>query len=280
MMALAALGKHRQADRRQGAKHRQSSDGPVLFWGIHPVLEALRVRPHDVHEIYLHKQKAGAKCAEIIRLAQLHQVKLHPDPELFARKIRKASLEQAVHQGVLAIGNPFAAVTLAELLARVATPPPACLAPSVLLALDNIQDPHNMGAIVRTGFAAGVAGIVVPKDRSAPLNGTVVKASAGALLHVDICRVANLVAALQQMKREGVWLFGTVKDAPASLYQADFSTPVCIVIGGEEKGLRPLVREQCDFLVSIPMRPGIDSLNAATAAAIVLFEIFRQRIRK
>jgi 23S rRNA (guanosine2251-2'-O)-methyltransferase len=125
--------------------------------------------------------------------------------------------------------------------------------------------------------SAGVTKIILPKDRAAHVTGTVVKASAGAVFHVDVCRVTNLVTALDALKDEGIWVFGTAKDAPLTIYKADFTVPACLVIGNEEKGLRPRVRDHCDMLVTIPMQGKLDSLNASVATGVVLFEIVRQR---
>ena len=145
---------------------------------------------------------------------------------------------------------------------------------------DGVDEAGTYAGHEEQGGDAGVTGIIIAKDRSAPLRGAVAKASAGAIAHLRVCQVTNLPAALQQLKKAGLWVFGTTKDANLSLYDADFNGPLCLVMGSEEKGLRPLVRKQCDFLVSIPMQGGLDSLNASTAAAVVLFEIVRQRIQR
>jgi 23S rRNA (guanosine2251-2'-O)-methyltransferase len=149
--------------------------------------------------------------------------------------------------------------------------------PPFLLALDSIQDPHNLGAIIRSAVAAGVNGIILPKDRSASITGAVIKVSAGSVFHINICRVTNLVSSFKVLKENGIWIFGATKDASQPIYDMDLTVPACLVIGSEGKGLRPLVADQCDLNVAIPMQSSLDSLNASVAAGIILFEIVRQR---
>ena len=148
-----------------------------------------------------------------------------------------------------------------------------------IVACDTIQDPHNLGAIIRSAHAAGVNQLIVTRDRSAPLGGTAAKASAGALAKVQICQVTNLAEALKRLKEAGAWIFGAVKETGArSIYQTDFNLPACLVVGNEGSGIRPLVQRHCDVLVSIPMVGEIDSLNSSVAAAVILFEMLRQSL--
>ncbi|MFH0812856.1 MAG: 23S rRNA (guanosine(2251)-2'-O)-methyltransferase RlmB, partial [Pseudomonadota bacterium] len=137
--------------------------------------------------------------------------------------------------------------------------------------------PRNFGAIVRTANTVGVHGIIVPKHRSAPANQLVAKAAAGALAYTSVCRVQNLVSVIEQLKKEGIWVVGTAEDAGQSLYAFDFNLDLALVIGSEGKGMHSLVRHHCDFLISIPSRGEIPSLNASVAAAVVLYEAIRQR---
>lgn len=238
-----------------------------IIYGIHPVLEALRLRPDGVLEIVVLESKAGGKTQEVLDLAREKR-----RPIRFAATLPDPGKGQAVlHQGVMARLKPLPTLGLEELLSKIrprATP--------LLVALDSIQDPHNLGAIIRSAAAAGADGIILPRDRTAPLSGTAVKASAGAVSHVDICRVTNLARALERVKEAGFWIFGTDGQAPQTIYEVDLKGSVCLVIGGEGKGVRPLVREHCDFLVSIPIQGSLDSLNASVAAGVVLFERVRQ----
>jgi 23S rRNA (guanosine2251-2'-O)-methyltransferase len=238
-----------------------------LVWGIHPVYELLAARPRSIHEILIQKGKTSRKLQDIIDLARKEQLKVK-----FTAQFRISGSRQMNHQGVIARIMPFATLNeeaFLALLAQSKTP--------FVLALDSIQDPHNLGAIIRSASAAGVTGLIVPKDRSAPLSGTVAKISAGALAHLPVCQSTNFVRMLQKLKEQGIWVYGTIKKGGVSIYQADFSGPLCLVIGGEEKGIRPLVQEQCDFKVTIPMQRELDSLNASVAAGIIMFEIVRQK---
>ena len=148
----------------------------------------------------------------------------------------------------------------------------------LIVVCDELSDPHNLGAVIRTADAAGAHGVIIPKRRSAGLTAIVGKTSAGAVAHVPVARVPNLPALLKELKAEGVWVFGAAMDGATSLYQADFKGPAAIVIGSEGAGMGRLVAESCDFTVSIPMFGKINSLNASAAAAVLLYEAVRQRI--
>lgn len=242
-------------------------DRTDLIWGIHPVLELLHHTPESIIELRLLKATL-AKAEEIIALADEAGIPYH-----IADRPFPGTPEQAALQGVQARIKPMATISLPELLAlrREAS------RPSLILALDTIQDPHNFGAMIRSASAAGALGLIFTKDRSAPLSGTVAKVSTGAIAHLPLCPVTNMATALQRLKEEGFWIFGAEGRAEQTIYRADFDGPVCLVIGGEKNGIRPLVKKQCDFLLSIPMHSGLDSLNASVAAAIILFEIVRQQ---
>ena len=240
----------------------------LLIWGINPVLEFISRSPERVARILIQRTKKGKKIQELIELARLNGIKVRfhdhlPFPDGFGA---------INHQGVIAETLPFGYTDLDRICTAIRDDP----AP-ILVALDTIQDPHNLGAIIRSAAAVGAAGVIVTKDRCAPLSGTVIKASAGAIIHVPVCRVTNLATTLTAIKEAGLWIAGATQDGSLSLYQADLARPLCLVIGGEEKGLRPLVKKQCDLLVSIPIHQNIDSLNASVAAAVILFEIRRQQ---
>ena len=149
--------------------------------------------------------------------------------------------------------------------------------PPLLVVCDEISDPHNLGAILRTAECAGAHGVIIPKRRSAGLTAVVAKTSAGAVSYIPVARVANIPSLLKDLKKQGVWVFGTAADGTADLYTADLKGPAAIVIGSEGSGMTRLVSENCDFLVSIPMKGRISSLNASAAAAILLYEAVRQR---
>jgi len=149
--------------------------------------------------------------------------------------------------------------------------------PHFLILLDSVLDPQNLGAILRSALCAGIDGVIMPKDRSAPITPAVSKASAGALEHIYLSRVTNLVQTIKQCKNSGIWVMGLDKDADQSIYDGDMTGSIAIVLGGEQKGIRPLVKKNCDFLVSIPQLGAVDSLNASVAAAVTMYEALRQR---
>jgi len=243
-------------------------DTDDLLWGIHPILEMLRLQPKKVREVVIQQGKAGAKIQEIITLAQEQGVKVR-----FLPGQRFPSSPDKTHQGVLAKTAPVSTCSLHELLKKAGESEQP-----LIVALDSIQDPHNLGAIIRSAAAAGAIGVILPKDRSAPLNATAAKSAAGAMAHLKLCLVTNLVTSLQAVKEKGFWVYGAAGEAKRTVYETKFSDAVCLVIGGEDKGMRPLVREQCDELVSIPMAGSLNSLNASVAAGVILFEIVRQQL--
>ncbi len=244
-----------------------------LIWGIHPVLEILKTEPAKLSEIIFQKDRRGAKPEEIIGLARKAGIKIS-----FVQTLRMTGEEssQIRHQGVAARICQTQLVPFETLLDRFSEKVSKGEKPR-LMVCDSIQDPHNLGAIIRSGYGSGMDGVIITRDRSAQPGGTAAKSAAGAMAHIDICQVTNLVTALKKLKKAGAWVFGAVKDATSqSIYEADFSSPACLVVGNEGAGIRPLVKKECDILVSIPMRPELDSLNSSVAAAVIMFEMFRQ----
>ncbi|MDZ7642227.1 MAG: 23S rRNA (guanosine(2251)-2'-O)-methyltransferase RlmB [Desulfurivibrio sp.] len=263
----------------KGARQRPPADQPEasLIWGIHPVTEVLRRRPGLVQELYLAGGRDDERVAAIAELAAAHRIPLERSG------LPPAAAELPGHQGVAARVAPPSPLSLAELLQRLpaidpepaSTPSPAASPPPLLLVLDSLQDPHNLGAVLRSAAAFGVNGVILPKDRSAPLSGTVLKAAAGTAALLDICRTTNLAAALSTLKQQGFWIYGASGEAGNSLYETDFSGPTCLVLGNEQKGIRPLLKSHCDFLLAIPLAAGVESLNVSVAAGIMLAEIRR-----
>lgn len=182
--------------------------------------------------------------------------------------------QTGAHQGVIAMAAAHDYATIDEILASAQEKGEAPL----VVICDEITDPHNLGAIIRTAECAGAHGVIIPKRRSSGLTAVVGKASAGAMEYMKIARVSNLAAAIQTLKDHGVWVYGTAADGAAPLYQTDLTGPAAIVIGSEGEGMGRLVKESCDFMVSIPMKGHINSLNASNACAILLYEAVRQRI--
>ena len=239
----------------------------VLIWGIHPILETLRRHPELVLEVITQERQPSAKQQEIIDLAARQKIPLRHQPHLPL----PPGEPQPNHQGVAARLKGFPACELPDLLDLDGESAPT------LVALDSIQDPHNLGAIIRSAAGAGANGVIIPKDRCAPLEGAAAKVAAGTMSLIRICRVTNLVEALMELKEAGYWIFGAEGGAGNSIYNTDLSGKACLVIGSEGKGLRPLVRKQCDFLISIPMSGQVESLNASVAAGVMLFEMARQK---
>ena len=248
-----------------------------LLWGIHPVTEALEEEAARVTEIILQKDKKGGKWEKIIELARSKGVKLS-----FVSSLRLTGPESAQvrHQGIIARTSSTSLLPFAELLEKFAAQVRRGEYPRLIIC-DSLQDPHNLGAVIRSAHASGCSGVVLTRERSAPLGGTAAKASAGAISHIDISQVTNLSESLKLLKEAGAWIFGAVKDAAAqSVFTTDFALPACIVVGGEGQGIRPLVRKQCDILISIPMAGNLDSLNSSVAAGVIMFEILRQTMCK
>jgi 23S rRNA (guanosine2251-2'-O)-methyltransferase len=175
------------------------------------------------------------------------------------------------HQGICAKCSPYACKGLVELLPKTVNDD------TCLLLLDQIVDPHNLGALIRTAYCAGLDGVVITKDRSAQPSPAVSKASAGALEHVGMARVTNMVTSIQTLKKHGLWVVGLDRHAGTDIFRSDLSGPLAIIVGGEEKGVRPLVKKHCDRLIAIPQLKQIDSLNASVAGGIVIYEALRQR---
>jgi len=245
----------------------QENDGVIE--GRNAVTEALRAGV-AIDKIYLLKGEGDSALGHIASAARERgTVVVHAD----RRKLDAMSRTHA-HQGVIALAavREYAEVDDILAAARAKNEPP------LIVVCDELSDPHNLGAVIRTADAAGAHGVIIPKRRSAGLTAVVGKTSAGAVAHVPVARVPNLPALLRELKQAGVWVFGAAAEGSVPLYQADLKGPAAIVIGSEGEGLGRLVRETCDVIVSIPMRGKINSLNASAAAAVLLYEAVRQRI--
>jgi len=241
-----------------------------LLFGYHPVLEALRAQRRRINGVYLGKGKGAVRRQAIAESARRAGVAVE---WITAHQIT-AMVGHQRHQDVCAKVSPYPVVALETLLDDTAK----SNCPAWLLLLDQVVDPQNLGAMARTAHCAGMQGIVIPKDRSAPPSAAASKASAGALEHMRVAYVTNLVDAMVRIKEKGMWVAGADRDGDHTIFEADLSGPLAVVIGGEEKGLRPLVRKHCDFIVSIPQTGPVGSLNASAAAAIIVYESFRQRL--
>lgn len=246
---------------------QEENDGVIE--GRNAVIEALRAGM-AMDKIYLLKGEGDSILGHIASSAREKGVVV---VDADRRKLDSMSRTHS-HQGVIAIAavREYAAIEDILSIARQRGEQP------LVVVCDELSDPHNLGAVIRTADAAGAHGVIIPKRRSAGLTAVVAKTSAGAVAHVPVARVPNLTAALKELKDEGLWVFGTAAEGTTPLYQADLKGPAAIVIGSEGEGMGRLVAETCDFTVSIPMKGKINSLNASAAAAVLLYEAVRQRM--
>src|SRR5437773_1904144 len=235
----------------------------MLIYGINPVLEGLG--SGQVSEIRV-ADRGAKRLVMVLDAAAEKGVKV--------RRVSNADLDRAargaVHQGIVADVRDRARVTVEDLVAHAHDAP-------LIVVLDGVEDPHNVGAILRTVDAAGADGVVRQSRHAAPLGGAAAKASAGAVTHVKIAEVVNIARALESLKDAGVWTVGLAGEAQKPYDEIDYTLPTAIVVGAEEGGLRRLVRDRCDWLVAIPMRGNVQSLNVSVATGIALFEALRQR---
>lgn len=239
-----------------------------LLYGLHPVLEALRAKDCGLHRIYLEQGRRGRVVDEILGLAKARHV-----PVAFeAREGLDRRAGTARHQGAVGVAAAKAYLSLDDLLESISG-----LDAPLLLVLDGIEDPHNLGAILRTAEAAGAQGVILPTRRAVGLTATVAKVSAGAVEHLSVARVVNLAQAIERLKEARFWIYGLDAKGTRGYAEVDYRGPVALVVGGEGRGLRPLVAGRCDGTVRIPMRGKVESLNVSVATAIVLYEILRQR---
>jgi 23S rRNA (guanosine2251-2'-O)-methyltransferase len=225
--------------------------------GINPVREALRAqRPLD--KVLIAKGAASPRLQEIIELCRAQSVPVRFEP----REALDRSSNGAAHQGVIAFGAVHSYVEFRDIVADA----------RLLVVLDGVEDPHNLGAILRTAHAAGADAVVIPERRAAPLTETVAKAAAGALAYLPIARIANVTQALEFLKQHSFWIYGLDERGDVLYDQTGYNSPTAFVLGGEGKGLHQAVRKHCDVLVRIPMAGPVSSLNVSVSAGIVLFE--------
>ncbi len=239
----------------------------MIIFGRKPVLEALK-SGQNLQKIYLQVNQAGHIVGEISRVAREHRVIVS---EVSFDKLSSMAKSDD-HQGVLALLSESTVIQIDELFENAKS-----AAYPLIVILENIQDPHNLGAIIRSAEAAGASGVIITKHNSAPLNESAVKSSAGATAHIPIAVVHNLVQTMQNLKDAGYWIVGSTLEKAGDYRKPDYLLPIALIIGNEEKGLRPLTAKNCDFLVKIPMLGKINSLNASVAAGILLFEIVSRR---
>jgi 23S rRNA (guanosine2251-2'-O)-methyltransferase len=232
--------------------------------GVHPVREALRAhRPLD--KVLIAKGSAGPRIQEIVELCRDNSVPVRFEPREALDRVSKG----IPHQGVIAFGAVHTFVELGQVASSA----------KLVVILDGVEDPHNLGAIVRTAHAAGADAIVIPERRSAPLTETVERAAAGALAYLPVARITNVTQTLEKLKQQGFWIYGLDERGTELYSEVEYASPTAIVMGGEGKGLHEGVKKHCDVLVRIPMAGEVASLNVSVATGVVLFE-WRRRIFK
>lgn len=244
------------------------NDREDLIEGRNAVTEALRAG-RSIDKIYIAKGEVDKTLGHIASKARDQGVVV---VETDRRKLDAMSVTHA-HQGVIALAAVREYCSVEDILAIAEERGE----PPFVILCDEISDPHNLGAILRTAECVGAHGVIIPKRRSAGLTSIVDKTSAGAAEHMAVARVPNLPAAIRELKERGLWVYGTAADAPSGMWDTDLTGPLCLVIGSEGDGMGRLVAENCDFLLNIPMRGKVSSLNASAAASVVMYEVLRQR---
>ena len=241
---------------------------PKLIYGRNPIRERLRAGL-PIENILIAEDTHSPVVQEITHLARERRITVQRLP----RKLLTQKVRHQHHQGVIAVIAESAYAGISDILnvAKQRNEPP------LVALLDSIQDPHNFGAVIRSADGAGVHGIVIPKNHTVGLTPAVQKASAGATAYVPIAQVTNLARIMEELKQAGLWLVGTHQDAEQTIYEADLTGPLGIVLGSEGKGMRRLVREKCDFLVRVPMYGKVESLNVSVTAALIFYEVRRRR---
>ena len=254
------------------AERGHVNDAANTMYGLNPVLEALRVGHTRVEQITIADGVRHERMHELLELAKQARVLVHRVPRAAVDRLVPGVAHQGVVARIAAADYRDADELLEALASQVGTENPP-----LVLGLDAIEDPRNLGAILRTAECAGVNGVFIPERRAAGLTATVAKTAAGALEHISVARVTNLVQLMEQLKQRNIWVIGASADASTDHYDWDWTVPSALFVGGEGAGLHRLVRERCDALVRIPLHGRIESLNVSVAAGIILFEALRQR---
>ena len=248
------------------------NDQTDTLYGINPITEALKASKRKCFRIIVEDGKKNPRLQALLALVQSKNILI----ESILKEEFKKRYRSFAHQGIIGYFSIKETLELQELitgaLERSANP--------ILVILDGIQDPHNLGAIIRSAAAMGIQGMILPKHRGAPLNETVAKCSSGAIEKLPITCVPNLSNAMEELKESGFWIVGIDPEGTTSCYDFKFEMPVALLIGNEGKGIRPLLKKNCDFTLSIPMASSMNSLNASAAGAVVFYEALRQKLNK
>ncbi|MBV9928656.1 MAG: 23S rRNA (guanosine(2251)-2'-O)-methyltransferase RlmB [Acidobacteria bacterium] len=265
----------RQGEARESARRPETADDGAHVFGVQPVLEALRAGLRPIERLTVAEGAHESRLREILEIARYADIPVRRVARTELQRIAAGANHQGVVATIAAAHYAHAEDLLEQLAARVGTQDPP-----LAVVLDGVEDPRNLGAVIRTAECAGAHGVFVPERRASGLTETVAKAAAGALEYVPVARAANVVRLLEELKGRGVWTIGTAADANTSYTEWDWTQPCALLLGGEGEGLRRLVRERCDVLVGIPLRGRIESLNVSVAAGVVLYEAVRQRLAK
>jgi 23S rRNA (guanosine2251-2'-O)-methyltransferase len=249
-----------------------SQDRADTIYGLIPVLEALRAGSKQLQQITIAEGARHERMRELLELAKQSGVPVHRVPRAAIDRALPGVTNQGIFANTAAAKYRDADDLLDELSLQIGT-----ANQPLVLGLDAVEDPRNLGAILRTAECAGVGGVFIPERRAVGLTATVAKAAAGALEHVPVARVTNLVQLIEQLKRRNIWVIGAAEDGPSEYTEWDWTVPSALFLGGEGAGLHRLVRERCDALVRIPVRGRIESLNVSVAAGVILYEALRQR---
>jgi len=238
-----------------------------LIYGYHPVREALRAGRRQITKIFITEGKRSPRLTEIRSLAKAALISVHT----LTQNDMDSMVGVQGNQGVCASSSPYQCTHLNDLVKN------SLQANPLILLADQIVDPQNLGALIRTAYCAGLHGVIITKDRSAGPSPAVSKASAGAMEHISLTRVTNMVTTIKTLKEAGIWVAGLEGPDGQSIYATDLSGPLALVVGSEQRGIRVLVKKNCDLLLAIPQIGNIDSLNASVAGGVVMYEAYRQR---
>ncbi len=250
----------------------QKGSHTEILSGFHPVREALRSGRRRFEKLLVVREKNGGRLSKIMTLAETRQILV----ETLTFEAMEKLTRGARHQGVAARVSPLPMMGVDGFIKGLKEKK----MPMFLLVIENLEDPHNLGALIRTALCAGVDAVFLPKDRAVSLSPSVSRASAGAMEHAGIVQVTNSAALLKKLKKMGFWVAGLDAAGTTPLFQSDLTGDLALVIGGEHKGIRPLVQKECDFLISLPIMDQVTSLNASVAGGIAMYEALRQRIVK
>jgi len=241
-----------------------------VLYGVHSVEEAIRAGKRRFDHVLVARERQDDRLEQVVSLCRQAGIRVRQEPREHLTQVAKTE----GHQGVVAMVRPQQFLTIEDLLEPSAADPNAA---RLLLALDGVEDPQNLGALLRVADGAGVDGVVMTERRAAPLSPVAIKASAGAAEHIRIARVVNLVRSLEELKRNNIWVIGLDERGECDYDQFDLTGNCVLVLGREGAGLHDLVRRTCDHMLRIPMAGGVSSLNVSAAGAVVLYEAFRQR---